>query len=97
MGDDMSDERRRLDIPDRRIHSYEQLEEHLDERIDSIEDHISKWIRRGLIAFGTIGIAVTLALIGFGFLLREVNDVRAAYVRSNCESDNSEMMIQARN
>lgn len=75
-GGRVTEERRRLELPDRRKNTYEQLEERLDEHIDEIEGHLQKWIKRGLIAFSIIALCCILALIGFGFVLREVQGQR---------------------
>lgn len=72
----MTDERRRLHIPDRRRNTYDQLETHLDDRLDQIERYIHAWVRGGLIAFGIIAIFCVLGLVGYGFLLREVQSQR---------------------
>lgn len=85
-----SDAERRLSLPDRRTHTYDALENHLDERVDKIENIISRWIKRGLIAFGIIGMTTFLAIGGVFLLLGEVQDTRSDFVRSNCESQNQQ-------
>ena len=71
-----TEERRALQIPDRRKHTYDQLQAHLDECIDSIESYIHKWIRRGLISFSIIAAFCVIALVGFGYVLQEVQRQR---------------------
>ena len=68
--------RRRLNLPDRRKNTYQQLEERLDEHIDKIEAYVHRWIKRGLIACAIIGTACVLGLAGFGYVLREVQRQR---------------------
>lgn len=72
----MTEERRRLELPDRRKNTYEQLEDRLDQHIDEIEGHLQKWIRRGLIAFSIIGVTCTLAVGGYGIVLRAIQNQR---------------------
>lgn len=85
----MDDERRRLELPDRRKNTYEALEKRLDEHIAKIEKRLAKWFRRGLIAYAIIGIAVTVALVGYGFVLDEIRNTREEFVRRDCEATNS--------
>lgn len=85
----MTDERRDVGLPDRRANTYEALEKHLDEHIEKIENQFSRWLKRGLVAFGIIGLACTIALIGFGITLHEVKQTRKDFTRVACESQNT--------
>lgn len=92
----MNEERRRLNLPDRRKNTYDQLEGHLDERLDKIEERVAKWLRRGLYAFAIVGITSTVALGGFGYVLRAVQIQRYELcVEQNAEHDNTESQLRA--
>lgn len=81
----MTDERRRLELPDRRKHTYEELEVKLDAYINKIETRLSRWLRRGLIAFAIIGVACVVALAGFGIVLRQIQQQRYDFCVSQNE------------
>lgn len=73
----MTDDRREeLDLPDRRKNTYEGLANRLDAHIQRIEDRLSHRFRGMLVAFSLIGVTSTLALIGFGLVLAEIQDQR---------------------
>jgi hypothetical protein len=65
-----------MELPDRRKHTYDKLEHHLDERLDGIENRVAKWIRRGLIAFGIVGLFCTAALVGMTIAIHEIQQQR---------------------
>lgn len=87
--------------PDRRRHGYKELEEKLDQHAETIEQRLERFIRGALLGFAIIGLCSAGALIGFGFLLREIGDQadaiqeqrREAILRSctdqNARHDNS--------
>jgi hypothetical protein len=75
-------ERRKLELPDRRQHTYESLEKkielyHEDLRkavawhITEIETRLVRFFARALGAFAIIGIISAVSLAGFGIVLRE--------------------------
>lgn len=76
MSSDSTEERRRLELPDRRKETYRALAKRIDDHADHIENKLQKWIRRGLIAFSIIALACTLALIGYGASLHSVQGQR---------------------
>jgi hypothetical protein len=77
---ELSDE---YDGPERR-EGYEEIARKLDDHVSHIEDRFSKWFKMGLLAFGFIGITSAIALVGFGFALREIQQQR----REVCQSQN---------
>lgn len=79
-----TEERRRLELPDRRKQTYASLERRIDVHVDQLEKLLATWIRRGLIAFSIIAIACTLALIGYGAALHSVQAQR----HGTCENQN---------
>src|SRR4051794_5044631 len=79
-----TEERRRLELPDRRKQTYASLEKRIDTHVAYLEAKLSKWIRRGLIAFSVIALACTLALIGYGAALHSVQGQR----HEACENQN---------
>lgn len=72
----IEEERRRLNLPDRREHTYEQLENRITECVDQIEDDLARWIRRGLFAFGIIAFFCVISMLGFGYVLGEIQNQR---------------------
>lgn len=71
-----TEERRKLELPDRRKETYAALEKRIDEHVDHIEAMLQKWIRRGLIAFSIIAIGCALGLLGYGYVLRQIQNQR---------------------
>lgn len=67
----MTDERRQMNLPDRRKNTYEDLETKLDGHISQIEMQFKRWFLRGLVAFAVIAVTSGVALIGFGIVLNE--------------------------
>jgi len=51
------------------------LEVWLEEHNAQVQAQFSRWLKRGLIAFGIIAVCVTVALIGFGLSLKNQNDL----------------------
>lgn len=85
----MSDEERRgLDLPDRRVNTYESLSNRLDYQVGKIAHRFQKRYRGMLIAFSIIGITSALALGGFGLVLKRLTAARVEFVRNGCESTN---------
>ena len=88
-------ERRRLELPDRRKHTYASLEKRIDDHADHIEGSLAKWIRRGLVAFTIISVGCILALIGYGIILREIQDQRhEACTAQNTRHDRTITLFQ---
>lgn len=82
-------------LPDRRKNSYIDLEKRLDEHTDRVERRFRRWFRNGLIAFAIIGLTSAIAIIGYGFVLRnesnqndQIQAQRKAYVRDECNDIN---------
>jgi hypothetical protein len=71
------------DGPERR-EGYAELAQRLDEHANHISERFSRWFRLGLIAFAIIGVTSAIALVGFGYALREIQMQR----REICESQN---------
>jgi hypothetical protein len=84
----MANERRRMDLPDRRKNTYEDLEKKLDGHIDQIEEKFDRWFRRGLIIIALIGLCCAAALGGVYLVLGEVAETRRDFTRSQCEAQN---------
>lgn len=83
-----------LNGPERRK-GQQELVEHFDEHADSIEARFQRFVKKALIGFAVIGLTSALALIGYGFVLREqgkiVADIqtqRENSLRSLCEDQN---------
>jgi hypothetical protein len=90
MTDESNHGRRSMELPDRRKNTYASLERRLDEHLEEIENRFKRWLIRGLAAFAVMGIACTIALVGFGIVLGQIKDTREDFVRSNCESQNEQ-------
>lgn len=73
-----------MDLPDRRKETYASLEKRIDEHVDHIEHQLQRWINRGLIAFSIIAVGCVLGLVGYGFVLREIQNQR----HSACQGQN---------
>jgi hypothetical protein len=58
------------------------------EGFNELRDDIHRWIKRGLIAFGIIGVMCTIALVGFAIALDEIQTQRKDFTREGCESTN---------
>jgi hypothetical protein len=84
----VNEDRRNLNLPDRRENTYEALEERLDNHIEEIVSKFDKWLRRGLLAFSIIALACGAALIGFGINLSGIKDTRREFVRTTCQDTN---------
>lgn len=68
------EERRRLNIPDRRKNTYATLEAKVDEYFDEVEARLSRFFAKALFIFVVIGLTSAIALAGFGILLSEQRD-----------------------
>jgi hypothetical protein len=71
------------DGPERR-EGYAELAKRLDDHADEIAARFSRWFRAGLIAFAVIALTSAIALVGFGYALREIQQQR----REICISQN---------
>lgn len=72
------------------------LDEHVDQYVHVIEDQFRKWFIRGLVAFAIIALSSTVALVGFGYVLKEqqefsdeIQQQREDATRANCEEQNA--------
>lgn len=83
------EEQRNLNLPDRRKHTYENLEKKLDKHLIFIENRFRRWLIGGLTAFSIIGITSAIALVGFGIILSELRETRELFVQSACETTNT--------
>jgi hypothetical protein len=72
----VGEERRRLELPDRRKNTYKLLEQRLDEHFGYLQALLTKWIKRGLIAYAIVAVACALALLGYGIILKEIQHQR---------------------
>lgn len=70
------EERRQLGLPDRRKQTYASLEKLIDDHAEYLDAKLSRWIKRGLAAFSVIAIGCVLGLLGYGFVLREIQNQR---------------------
>lgn len=81
--------------PDRRKHGYQELEKKLDDHAKAIEDRLSAFISKAMVAFAIIGLFSTGSLIGFGILLKqqghtadEIQQQRREAIIRNCVDQN---------
>lgn len=72
------------DGPERR-EGYEELAAKLDAHALEIEKRFTKWFRAGLVIVAVIGLSSAIALFGFGYALREIQQQR----RDVCNSQNN--------
>lgn len=80
------DERRKMNIPDRRKNTYRALENKVDEYFDHIEARLSRFFTKALFIFATISLTSAFALLGFGIVLgnqRDTNDKLEDQVKAN--------------
>lgn len=80
------DERRKMNIPDRRKNTYRALENKVDEYFDHIEARLSRFFTKALFIFATISLTSAFALLGFGIVLgnqRDTNDKLKDQVKAN--------------
>ncbi len=82
------------DGPERR-RGYEEIAEQLDAHVLRIEEWLQKLIARALIAFAVIGVTSAVALLGFGIILKqhqnvtkEIQNQRRLQVLEPCISQN---------
>jgi hypothetical protein len=68
-----STERRRYGY-DRRKDGYKNLEVKLDQHATDLEMRFARFMKMALVAFAVIGFMSAGALVGFGFLLKELGD-----------------------
>lgn len=57
--------------PPERRRGYEELKEMIDAHARIVEKRFHRWFVTGLVAFSTIGFSSFIAIIGFGFTLKE--------------------------
>lgn len=81
-------ERRQLDLPDRRRNTYDELVKRLDDHTVAVERRLHRFFAKALAIFAIIGITSAVALLGFGIVLDKFKDTRADYVRDSCRAQN---------
>jgi hypothetical protein len=75
--------------PERRK-GYAEIKLTIDQRMGYLEQCFRRWLTRGLIAFAIIGLASTVALIGYGVVLRQAaHDRLEACENRNDRHDNA--------
>jgi len=82
----MDEERRRLQIPDRRRNTYAALEAKVHEYFDEVESRLNRFFTKALFIFATISVSSAVALLGFGILLgdqKDTNDKLKDQVQTN--------------
>jgi hypothetical protein len=82
------EDRRKLHIPDRRKHAYEDLVQRLDEHTDATNRRLHSFFAKALAIFTIIGITSALALFGFGLTLNNFRTIRKNFVRDTCVAQN---------
>lgn len=84
----ITDERRQLDLPDRRQHTYADLEKRLDDHVVAIEMRLHAFFMKSLFIFAVIGITSATALFGFTIALNKIKETRRDFVESSCIAQN---------
>jgi hypothetical protein len=86
------DDRRKLDLPDRRQNTYEELENKLEselgEHTRAVEKRLNGFFNKSLFIFAVIGITSAVALFGFSVTLTRIKDTRRSFVESSCVAQN---------
>lgn len=82
-------ERRQLDLPDRRKNTYEELVRRLDEHTQAVEKRLHRFFMKALFIFAVIGISSAVALFGFSVVLSRIKETRQDFVRDTCRAQNS--------
>lgn len=75
-------------LPDRRRHGYKELEEKLEEHAHEMEDRLRKFFTKALIAFAIVGVTSAGSLLGFGILLKVIQNQRYDASYQNCRQQN---------
>jgi hypothetical protein len=86
----------REDGPERRKSGWhEEVLAALNGHADRIENRLRRWIRKITVGFAILGLACALALVGYGYLLRQQNKTtdriqaqRKEFVRRTCTDQN---------
>lgn len=81
-------ERRKLDLPDRRQHTYEELAKQLDAHTVEVERRLHRFFKKALFIFAVIGITSAVALLGFTLVLGEIKKTRRDFVEVLCKEQN---------
>lgn len=81
-------ERRKLDLPDRRQHTYEELAQKLDDHTVEVERRLHRFFKKALFIFAVIGITSAVALLGFTIVLGEIKKTRRDFVEATCKEQN---------
>jgi hypothetical protein len=84
----MSDEQRPEGVERRQ--DYKDVNLTIDERVSFVEQCVRRWIIRGIIGFAIIGITSTLAIAGYGYILREQHEAALELCKNaNIRHDNA--------
>lgn len=92
-------ERRKLQLPDRRRHTYDELCQRLDDHIDEIEAEIDKhndeverrlhrFFSKALAIFAVIGFLTAFSLLGYATTVSHLKQTRKQFVYDQCISQN---------
>ena len=89
----LDEERRKLHIPDRRKHAYEELEKELNTQLDAhtneVENRLRRFFAKSLAAFAIIGVTAAISLFGFAIVLKEFSDTRRDFILDSCKAQNA--------
>lgn len=81
--------RRKSDKVERRK-DYKDVKLTIDERMRYVERCVRRWLIRGIVGFSLIGITSAIAILGYGYILREQHQaVVEACDNSNIRHDNA--------
>lgn len=83
------DERRQLDMPDRRKTPYDSISKKLDDHIAEIEERLRRFFTKALVAFAVLGITSAIGLFGFAFVLDEIQEQRYVSILDTCNDTNA--------
>lgn len=81
-------EQRKLDLPDRRKNTYDDLVDRLNKYTAAVERRLHRFFMKTLFVFAIIGITSAVALFGFGIVLSRLADTRRTFVRDTCHAQN---------
>lgn len=74
---------------------YKDVKLTIDERISYVENCIRRWITRGIVGFAIIGITSAIALLGYGYILREQHQAALELCKNaNIRHDNAILALK---
>lgn len=92
LDEDIEVNRRKLHIPDRRKHAYEELEKELNTQLDQhtedVENRLRRFFAKSLAAFAIIGVTAAVSLFGFAIVLKEFSNTRRDFILDSCKAQN---------